>query len=1582
MIQWFRRPSLPSATPNTHQPAAVPKSAAPKPTVPKPAVTSPAPPELLPSRLRAPQENHPMPDTTTPSAALSVDTSQAMALVSSLKAELEQAGRLDNPATRDKVAWLEKLAQALQSNLKASAAAMADKRFQTERQRFGAIATLMRQAVNMDMLQELTVTAVRKHLNADRVVLYRCQDEARGMVVAESLQNGFTPSLHETLPLVLFGLSEAQQTATINDRHSASLTPYQHQLWDRFQIQASLAIPVVHQGQWWGVLAVQHCHETRHWQEAERSLLEQVVLEFLLHWQALEGRSQRLQQQMIDRLLAQLSRDLRQHDSQEDVFTTMLAELRRLLRCDRVALYRYDDPCYFWVESVTAGLPFFSETSPPPILQDLYSPKLGHFSDLYAVSDIHQADYSAVQVDLLERLEIQAHLSVPIRLRDKPWGLLIAYNHRNPHQWNDQERSWIAQVGNQASLALQQVQYERQLVQAADRERTIVRLLEKVRQTLDVNTIFRIATRELRQLLQTDRVGIYRFDPDWSGEFVAESVSGDWPILVGTELARVKDTYLQNSKGGRYVKNESLRVDNIYTVGHDECHINLLEQWGTKAYMISPIFQGTKLWGLLGVYQNSAARAWTDDELTLLQQVCPQLGVVLQQAENVQQVQQQSEQIKLAAERERAATQLVDQIRQEQDVAGIFQSATRRLRDLLKVDRVGIYKFDPDWSGEFVAESVASGWPHLVGTELARVQDTYLQRNEGGRYVDNEAHVVHNIRTEGLDECHINLLEKWGTKAYMIAPIFQGTKLWGLLGVYQNEHPREWDDRELAVLMQVGPQLGNALQQAEYTTALRRQANMQTKAIERAEAAGTITDKIRQSQDTDTIFRVATQEVRRALSTDRVVVYQFNPDFSGQVVAESVASGWVSLLVEQTNDEVLSGDRTSNERCILRKWSDGDRTTTDTYLRDTGGGRYKQGQKITVIDNIYTQNFPACYVDSLEKYQAKAYIIAPIFLAGELWGLLGAYQNDNFRAWEDSETNLMMQIANQLAIALQQASYIEELQAQAQRQAIAAERARAAATIIDKVRQSQNPDTIFKVATQEVRRALATDRVVVYQFNPDYSGQVVAESVASGWVSLLIEQTNDEVLSGDRTSNERCILRKWSDGDRTTTDTYLRDTSGGRYVQGQKVTVIDNIYTQNFPTCYVESLEKYQAKAYIIAPIFQNGKLWGLFGAYQNDNFRAWEDSETDLMMQISNQLAVALQQAEYLEQLRIQSEQLTISADRERRDKERLQMQAVQLLSAVLPALDGDLTVRAPLTEDEIGTIADAYNNTIQSLRGIVIQVQGAVGQVTQTSQSSEAAVGELAHQAQAQFAALQEALSQIKGMAAATAAVSQNAQQVDAAVQQTNATVEKGDAAMNRTVEGILQIRETVAETGKRIKRLSESSQKISKVVSLISNFTTQTHLLSLNAAIEATRAGEYGRGFAVVADEVRSLARQSAAATTEIEQLVQEIQAGTAEVSAAMETGIEQVVTGTTLVSDARQNLNAIVDSTAQILQYVSSIQQTAKAQSSQSESVTLTMDAVAAIANETSEAATKLASSFQELLGTAQELQTVTGRFKVN
>jgi methyl-accepting chemotaxis protein PixJ len=203
-----------------------------------------------------------------------------------------------------------------------------------------------------------------------------------------------------------------------------------------------------------------------------------------------------------------------------------------------------------------------------------------------------------------------------------------------------------------------------------------------------------------------------------------------------------------------------------------------------------------------------------------------------------------------------------------------------------------------------------------------------------------------------------------------------------------------------------------------------------------------------------------------------------------------------------------------------------------------------------------------------------------------------------------------------------------------------------------------------------------------------------------------------------------------------------------------------------------------------------------------------------------------------------------------------------------------------------------------------------------------------------------------------------------------------------MNRTVEGFIAIRETVAETAKKVKRLGESSQKISKVVNLISHFAEQTNLLALNASIEAAHAGEEGRGFAVVADEVRSLSKQSAEATAEIEALVAEIQAGTNEVVAAMESGTEQVVAGTRLVDETRQSLNQINAASSKINELVDAIAQAANKQSKDSERVNNTMNQIATISNRTSIETSKVSESFKELLSVAKDLQDTVSKFKVS
>jgi methyl-accepting chemotaxis protein PixJ len=1299
------------------------------------------------------------------------DPHQAFAIVTALKADLEQAGYLTKPEAQEKILQLEKWIQGLQTGLNRNLALATEQHFKHERQWLSTLASQMRQATNQDALLRITVTEVRQHLEVDRALIYQFQTDNQGTVVAELMMGGYTPTLGETLPAIAFGAEhrqdyQQQQIVALDHVYQKAPSPYQLQLLQKFQVKASLTLPIFIEGQVWGLLVVQHCSTlSRRWQETEISLLYQVVTELTTY---------------------------------------------------------------------------------------------------------------------LQPLEFQARLQ------------------------------------KQAQATAQQAQAER----------TVNLVIEKIRKSIDLDTIFRTTAQEVRKLLNVERITIYKFRPDYFGDFMVESETGGWPKLVGSGW---EDPYLQEHQGGRFRNNEPLVADDVYNAGLTDCHVEALEYFGIKACMVVSIFQGKKLWGLLSAFQHSGSRHWEESEVKLLSQIAAQLGLALQQAEYVEKLQAQSQQVVKEAERERAIARVIDKIRQSSDMDAIFRVAAQEVRKLLNVERITIYKFRPDYFGDFMVESESGGWPKLVGSGW---EDPYLQEHQGGRFRNNEPLVADDVYNAGLTDCHVEALEYFGVTSCMVVSIFQGKKLWGLLSAFQHSGPRHWQDSEVKLLFQIAAQLGLAIQQAEYVEQLKEQATQIAKAAERERIVAGVLEKILKSSDIDTVFKTTAQEVRKVLNVERVTIYKFRPDYFGDFLVESEAGGWPKL--------VGSG------------WE-------DPYLQEHKGGRFRNNE-LLVVDDIYNAGMTDCHVEALEYFAIKACLVAPILQGQHLWGLVSAFQHSEPRHWEEGEVKLLSQIGTQLGLALQQAEYIEELRVQSQQLAKSVERGAVYSRLIYRlgsalIQENFSSDSVLQLALLELRKQLKCDRVAVYRFNPDWSGEFTVEDVGSDWSKIV--------------GTDLAIVE----------DTHLQETRGGRYRRKETFSV-DDIYTIGHQECHVQLLEQWEAKAYMIAPIFKGDQLWGLLGAYQNHEPRHWEQIDVNLLAQVGVQIGLALQQAEYLEQLKTQAQQLTESAERERTAKEQLQREVIQLLTAVRPALKGDLTVRAPVTEDEVGTIADAYNNTLQSLRGIVKQVQAASRQVAQTSQESESSITGLASQAQQQFQSLERTISQIETLVNSTNAVSTNAQQVNLAVQQANQTVREGDAAMNDTVDGILTIRETVAETSKRLKRLSESSQKVSRVVNLISNFTTQTQLLALNAAIEATRAGQYGRGFVVVADEVRSLARQSAEATTEIAQLVQEIQEGTAEVSSAMETGIQQVAQGTNLVTNARQNLNAIVEATTQISQLVEGITQATQLQTEQFQSVTQTMTDVAAIANKTSEDSIEISASFQELLAMAQNLQASADQFKVD
>ncbi|MEG3437537.1 PAS domain S-box protein [Pannus brasiliensis CCIBt3594] len=212
----------------------------------------------------------------------------------------------------------------------------------------------------------------------------------------------------------------------------------------------------------------------------------------------------------------------------------------------------------------------------------------------------------------------------------------ILWCHATAARFNHPDHGEVFVVVHQDITARKQA--EEALQQRVRQESALLSIAGAIRQSLDFEEILTTTVTAVRQTLEVDRAVVYRFHPDWSGDFLLESVGPDWTPLVG--LADTwEDTYLQETGGGRFRDRETYAIDDIYSMGLHSCHLELLERFQARAYAVAPIFSGNVLWGLLAIYQNSRPRAWQAWEIELLQQITDRLAIAIQQSELYRRVQ-------------------------------------------------------------------------------------------------------------------------------------------------------------------------------------------------------------------------------------------------------------------------------------------------------------------------------------------------------------------------------------------------------------------------------------------------------------------------------------------------------------------------------------------------------------------------------------------------------------------------------------------------------------------------------------------------------------------------------------------------------------------------------------------------------------------------------------------------------------------------------------------------------------------------------------------------------------------------------
>ena len=610
----------------------------------------------------------------------------------------------------------------------------------------------------------------------------------------------------------------------------------------------------------------------------------------------------------------------------------------------------------------------------------------------------------------------------------------------------------------------------------------------------------------------------------------------------------------------------------------------------------------------------------------------------------------------------------------------------------------------------------------------------------------------------------------------------------------------------------------------------------------------------------------------------------------------------------------------------------------DPCFADKYVEQYRQG-RVQATPDIAKAGLTECHFKQLEPFAVKANLVAPILVAGHLMGLLIAHQCAAPRNWQPSEIDLFTQLATQVGLSLERAALLAQDQEAAARSQILKD-------ITVHLTQALQTEDILQIAVEDIQQALQTDRVIVYRFDANWKGTITEESVAPGFPRALGAQIADPCFA----------------------DKYVE-----RYKQG-RVQATPDIAKAGLTDCHLKQLEPFAVKANLVAPILVAGKLMGLLIAHQCSAPRQWQAIEIDLFTQLATQVGLALERSELLGR----SQKL---AEEQQQRSETTQMQLLDLLNSVEGATRGDLTVRANVTADEIGIVADFFNSIIQSLRQIVTQVKQSAEQVNTSVGSNEATIRQLAESALQQATEITRTLDSVQQMSQSVQDVAENARQAAAIARSASTSAQTGGAAIDRTVASILNLRETVAETAKKVKRLGESSLAISKAVTLINQLATKTRLLAINASIEAALAGEQGQGFAVVAEEVGSLAVQSASATQEIAQIVEAIQRETGEVVRAMEDSTAQVVEGTNLVEQTKRSLGQILDVSRQIDELVESISTATVSQSQTSQTLTALMQQIAQVSERTSESSRQASDALKQTVEVAQQLQASVGTFKV-
>ena len=594
------------------------------------------------------------------------------------------------------------------------------------------------------------------------------------------------------------------------------------------------------------------------------------------------------------------------------------------------------------------------------------------------------------------------------------------------------------------------------------------------------------------------------------------------------------------------------------------------------------------------------------------------------------------------AERSQMLMNVTRSIWESLSQAEVYKTTVEEVRTAFKVDRVVIFRFESNRDGSFIEESVASGLPKML---WAKIDAPLFASEDIQQYRKGRVIAIDNIYTADLIDSHIGLLERFAIKAHLSAPIIKDNQLIGLLIAHQCSKPRFWQQSEIDSFAQVAAQVGFALKHASLLEQVDTKAKVAQVLID-------ISHRIRESLNQEDILKTTVEEARKAIATERVIVYSFDADWYGTVIAESVVPGLPKAMWAQIKDPCFA----------------------ENYVE-----KYQNG-RVQATNNVYAAGLTECHLKQIEPFGVKANLVAPILKDDRLFGLLIAHECSKTRDWQQWEIDLFSQLATHVGFALDRASLLQRIDTEGVRIKLLAD-------VTQRIRESLNEEEILKTTVEEARKAIATERVIVYSFDADWYGTVIAESVVPGLPKAMWAQIKDPCFA----------------------ENYVEKYQNGR------VQATNNVYAAGLTECHLKQIEPFGVKANLVAPILKDDRLFGLLIAHECSKTRDWQQWEIDLFTQLAMQLGIALDRARLLKQVEQAYQAASATSQEQRQQKEALQRQVSEMLK------ESETSVKT-LSSDAIAQMqstASAYDR-VQALADTSERIIAAIGQAQQQIQQA----------------------------------------------------------------------------------------------------------------------------------------------------------------------------------------------------------------------------------------------------------------------